>query len=273
MTQFQRIVKLCATVLAVVLAVSIIGGIVKAVVGISFAVDLFAKDPADKTVSSAELITAFDEHTVTALEIDLATAELYIEVGKSLEVSHNKSEIRVEQKENTLIIEEEDHLFWDENSIVTLTVPQDFSFTKVDIDTGAGKIRADGLQAHDLSLSIGAGDATFEQLTVTKDADVETGAGKLLIQKGSIERLDLELGVGKAEIVSALGDGSRMECGVGSLELTLLGGADTYTVRAHTGIGRFTVASDMVKESTTVGSGSNTVTVEGGVGSVDVVFA
>ncbi len=275
MTQLQKIIKYGAMAFAIFLAVAIIGGIVSAVVGLSFAVDVFTSDKVTEMGATTQTTSAFDAQTVTALEIDLAAADLRIREGAVLQVAIDREDITVKQSGDTLVVEEEEHLLRHENGTVTLTVPRDFSFLTADIDTGAGKIKVDVLKATELSLSLGAGEATFERLEVSKDADIEAGAGKLVIRYGMIEKLDLELGVGKAEIASALGDGSHVECGVGALELALIDGMnlDTYTVKAHTGIGRFTVSGETITDDKTVGSGENVITVEGGIGTVDVTFA
>ncbi len=273
MTRLQRVIKTLATLLAVFLAAAIVGGIVKTVIGLSFAVDLFTVDSVQEDVSLVSIMTDFDEKSITFLEVDLATANLRIEVGKTLQVSQNSNDVWVKQQGNSIVIEEREHPVWVKSGTVTLTVPKDFVFWSADIDTGAGRIQAETLYVKDLSLSVGAGEAAFETLSVSRVAEIETGAGKLTISDGAIQKLDLELGVGKAEIVSSLGDGSRAECGVGALSLTLLGGADTYTVRAQTGIGRFDVDGQVLAQDTSVGSGVNTVTVEGGIGSVDVTFS
>ncbi len=273
MTQLQKIIKYGAMAFAVFLAVAIIGGIVSAVVGLSFAVDVFTSVTHKEEISATKILTDFDENQITALEIDLATAALRIETGKDLQVSQNKAHVRVEEKGNTIVIEEEDHPFWDESGTVTLTVPQDFSFLTTEIEAGAGKIKVEVLKTADLTLSLGAGEAVFEQLSVSGRAEVETGAGKLIVKNGAIGKLDTELGVGKAEISAAIGNGSRVECGVGALQLTLLGGVGDYTVHAQTGFGSFAIDGQTVTENTTIGNGVNTVTVEGGVGTVDVTFA
>lgn len=266
MTQLQKIIKYCAMAFAIFLAVSIIGGIVSAVMGMSFAFDLLTPNE----VNEQSYTATFDADAVTALEIELAAAQLRVEVGDTLQVTNNKNDITVKQNGNTIVIEEEEHLFWKESGTVTLTVPQDLVFLRAEIDTGAGKIEADVLRTAELSLSLGAGEAVFDRLEVTKDADIETGAGKLVIEGGTLGKLDLELGVGKAEIASSLGDGSRVKCGVGALELMLLDGKDMYTVHARTGVGSFMIDGKTITDNTVVGGGANTVTVEGGLGSVTV---
>ncbi|MBE6763888.1 MAG: DUF4097 domain-containing protein [Ruminococcaceae bacterium] len=272
MTQFQRVIKTAATVLAIVLAVSIIGGIVQAVLGLSFVVDVFNGAVAKDNILAEAVVTDFDVGQITALDIDLAASTLRIEIGTVLQISNNQKDVSVRQQGNTLVVEEEKKPFTNDDGVVVLTVPEDMVFVTAQIEMGAGRLEAESLNTAVLDLSIGAGEAAVDTLTVTDKAEIETGAGRLLIQQGTFARLDMELGVGKADITAALGNGSRVECGVGSLKLGLLNGKTAYTVRADTGIGTFTVDGQTVSDNTTVGNGADVVTIEGGVGSVDVTF-
>ena len=52
MTIYQRAIKIAATALAIVLAAWIIGGIVHAVMSLSFAADLFTKDSDKEDITS-----------------------------------------------------------------------------------------------------------------------------------------------------------------------------------------------------------------------------
>lgn len=273
MTELQKIIKYIAMALAIVLAVSIVAGIVGSFMRLSFVMDILAPNNSDADKGASLIVSDEDLLSVSKLHIELAAAELTIAVGNELSVVSDKSFIEVSLNDGVLMIREQEHGFFEKAASVTMTVPQDLVFDKADIESGAAVIKAECLLAQHLSLSVGAGEARFAYLEATSDADIETGAGKLAVESGIMKDLDMAIGVGKAQVETSLIGSNSIETGVGALELTLIGPENEYAVTAITGLGSFTVDGTLIREDTTLGSGDTRVTVEGGVGSVTVDFA
>lgn len=222
-----------------------------------------------KTVNVSDVFT---KEQVSELEIDLLVADITVLKGNSIEIDSTKNSFRVYNRNGKLFLEEKNTLFSrDENRHVTIRLPEDFTFKKVDIDTGAGDISAELLSTEYLELDVGAGYVTFDELNVTKKCDIDCGAGTFSVKNGSLHNLDFSLGVGKADIAAKVLSNADIESGVGELNLNLLGGKDTYTLGIEKGLGIFTVDSQLVKESI-IGSGENKIHIEGGIGNISVKF-
>ena len=223
-----------------------------------------------ETVSESNVFTS---DQVSELEIELFTADITVLKGETLQIDSTKNCFRVHNRNGKLTLEEKNALFSrDESRHVTICIPEDFTFRKVEIDTGAGNINAEALKTEYLELDVGAGFVTFDNLDVTKKADIDCGAGTFTAKNGLLHNLDFSLGVGKADISAKLLANADIESGVGELKLLLLGGKETYPLAIEKGLGIFTVDSEFVKE-TVIGSGENKVKIEGGIGNINVSFA
>lgn len=222
-----------------------------------------------ETVSESNIFT---EEQVTELEIELVSADINILKGDSIKIDSTKNCFRVNNRNGKLTIEERNALFSrDESRQLTIYLPEDFLLKKTDIDTGAGDIKAESLRTEYLALDIGAGKTTFDNLEVTKETEIDCGAGVFTLKKGSLHNLEFDLGVGKADISAYILANAEIESGVGQLELNLSGGKEAYSIAIEKGIGIFTVDSKLVSESI-IGNGENKLKIEGGVGNISVTF-
>ena len=250
------------------LAYALIGLIVFSLLGIT---GLFSSIQLGlgETVNESDVFT---KEQVSELEIDLLVADITVLKGDSIEIDSTKNSFRVYNRNGKLSLEEKNTLFSrDENRHVTIRLPEDFTFKKVDIDTGAGDISAELLSTEYLELDVGAGYVTFDELNVTKKCDIDCGAGTFSVKNGSLHNLDFSLGVGKADISAHVLANADIESGVGELRLKLLGGKEAYTLAIEKGLGILTVDSQLISDSL-IGNGENKIKIEGGVGNINVSF-
>lgn len=208
---------------------------------------------------------------VQVLELEIRAADLEIAAGEKLYVQTDNPHITAEVSRGTLMIREEQHYDTLESSKLTIYIPEGMEFERVDMDTGAGRITADRLACGELELELGAGEADFSRLDVTRKADIEGGTGKFRIGSGSIQDLEFEMGVGEADLAAAFTGYTDIDAGVGALRIAVTGASmDAYTLRLTQGLGQITVNG--LPQSGTVGSGSELLEVSGGVGSVEILF-
>ena len=151
-------------------------------------------------------------------------------------------------------------------------LPENSQFKTVKIQAGAGKIQIENLVTDSLSLELGAGETSIQRLNVSENCKIESGAGKVSLLDGRIKNLDLDLGVGKFELTSSLLGSNKINAGIGSLELNLLGNKKDYLIKADKGIGAIHVDESVVSDDSTVGTGENTIKIDGGIGNIDVSF-
>ncbi len=270
MTASQKITKYAAIALAAILIVAIVGGIVQVIglVGGFFFGDDGVAD---------EMTTYAVSQDITSLILDANAADITMKEGDSFSVVSNLKYLTVEEQNGCLILRDRhrDSLFGGNNygnAVLTLTFPKVFVFDKVEIDTGAGRVTADSLVTARAELSFGAGDISFAALTVTDFLELEGGAGRIDIKGGAIHNLEADLGVGETRIVSALTGNCSIECGVGETRITVIGSLDFYSVRCEKGIGSATLDGDPMENGKTYGTGEERITVDGGIGTVKIVF-
>ena len=122
-----------------------------------------------------------------------------------------------------------------------------------------------------LKLDLGAGKTDIDNLIVSKDAFINTGAGKFQVLAGSINNLDFDIGVGEANIKTKLTGVNRFDAGVGALKLNLLGNLDDYRIKVSKGIGNISIDSKNVSEGE-IGNGDVIVDIDGGIGEIKVDF-
>lgn len=263
MTQAQKIIKYAAIGLAVLLIVSMIAGIV------TIASYLLSGGGISETVETVEI-----EGEIRSLEIDLEATNLTVKDGEAFKVETNNSYLVFENDEGTLSVEEKRHrVFGDKyEAELILTVPAGTVFGNVEINAGAGKVRIETLSADNVDFEFGAGEADIDALFVSGSADIDGGAGSIKIGSGSIAALDLDMGVGELTLHSALLGTNEINCGVGSVELALIGSEADYSVEIFKGLGAVTVNGEHLHDGETVGSGVNKLRVSGGVGEIRVTF-
>ncbi len=271
MTDLQKLIKGAAIVLAVILVITIIGGIVKAFAGISWLLG-----DRDSDLAGENKVYTLSQ-TIHSLQIDIGAAELSIQIGEAYKLESNHRKLTVTDKDGVLCIREEKGMYGsfggNYNGVkLTLTIPHGKVLKLAHITTGAGKVSVERLEADDVELEFGAGEVTIDYLYVKNKADIQTGAGKVTVKDGFLHDLDLEMGVGELSLMTALGGENHIEQGVGQLNLVLklLGGKDTYSLRVNKGIGSIHINGEAVTNGSVYGSGDTKVYIDGGIGAIDI---
>ncbi len=272
MTSFQRLIKYCATALAIFLIVTIIGGGVTAILTVTGAKSIKNKYDENKAqLSQLEEYIPADTKPEKLL-IETGSAEILIKKGESFTLKYAGVSFGFKEEKGKLTIESNEGSLFSFGAVgqLIITVPEKMSFKKVEISTGAGDISIENLVCDTLKLDLGAGQVSIDNIKVKKNAEIDGGAGEITIAQGNMTNADISLGVGKAEITAQLKGNSTVEAGVGDTRLTLKGNKADYRIVAEAGIGDFRVDGDRVSDGEVIGDGENFVEIEGGIGAVRV---
>ncbi|MBQ9747227.1 MAG: DUF4097 family beta strand repeat protein [Clostridia bacterium] len=265
MTSLQKAIKYASMAFAVLLALGIVSGLLRAVGLIDMLIDR------DAVAEETRVYEISDE--ITALDIRIGAAALTIRQGEAFSVESNLRDLRVKEKDGTLIIEEDTSFAKSyHDAVLVLCVPEGTVFEKASIETGAGVVTVDVLSASRLKLVFGAGDVRVDTLNASESAEIVGGAGRLTVSGGELHGLDLEMGVGELILTSALLGRSDLELGIGETEITLIGGEEDYTVDIEKGLGGITVDGESVSGSVVRGHGQNKIDVSGGIGAIRMFF-
>ncbi len=220
---------------------------------------------------------------ITNLDINLNYGELYFENGDKFTVqidSKYENDFYIEENGDCLSIRDERKKkripFSNKNnerSMVKLTLPEDFSFEKIRLTTGAGELNADSIKTAQLNVKIGAGEFHIKHLLVSDCANIDGGAGEIWVGDGNIHNLSMSFGAGEVHMHAAVTGNSQISAGVGELHLALIGNPDDYSATIAKGIGHCSVSGFTSCHSGTYGDGPNKLKISGGVGEISVSFA
>ena len=266
MTELQKVIKYLAIAFAIFLAISIIISIVSLICNIFF-YDVGVLD---------EMREIEISQNIDRIHIEIGAAHLKVVEGDRFALSTNLEKLNVTCSDTRLYIEQRQRVVVSihstNNGEVILTVPSGVVFESFELEAGAGEVNIQFLNSDRVNFEFGAGRVSIGNLVATGSAEIETGAGELIIADGRVNNLDLDLGVGKTELRASLAGECSINCGVGETNVSIKGKSSDYSMRISTGIGSVTVDGTALKGNTVLGNGSNKLNIEGGVGTVNIEF-
>lgn len=267
MSTGQRIIKSLAVAFGLFLTFTIFFSIVG---GLYAFTSMFSKD--NVIEENTSILLNQSTENIKYLDIDVNSSNLVIKPGNSFIIETNNKHIKYKIDNNELKIKEEGYHLTNSKlkSELIITIP-DTNLNEIDINTGAGNLNIDSINTEKLDIDLGTGTTLINNL-YSKRADIDTGAGTFTINNGSINDLDLDVGVGEVKITSNITGNSSISSGVGKLSLNLLNTFDNYRFEVNKGIGKVTINDTEVGDNITLGNGTNTIKLDGGIGEIVVNF-
>lgn len=212
-------------------------------------------------------------YKISAIDVDLKSTSLEILRGEKFEIKKENlpEDIAIEMNNGVLRIEEELFRFWNSSrdGVITIYVPQDIVLDDLDIKIGAGKVLVSNIGAERFDLEQGAGKVEIKSSTFN-DTSIEGGAGKISIEESTLNNLEMSSGVGSTVIEGHILGNNSIHCGVGSVKLKLFDEREDYRIEVDKGIGSIKI--DKEDAPSVSGNGTNTLKIDGGVGSVSIDF-
>lgn len=274
MSEGQKVIKYIAIAFAIFLIVNIIGGIITA-----FACIIGVTGITGQISSSSENMVNFSESYigVEELQIECKLSNLTIKEGKEFKIEAITGENRFECENTDGILkikEKEFRFFWNNvnDSNITVYIPENTKLTNVKIETGAGKVTIEKLSSKKLKLDLGAGSVKIFDINVETEAKINGGVGKVEIENSVLNNLDLDCGVGEFKMTAKLIGNADIDCGIGKLEINLIGNEKDYKISAKKGLGSFIINSKEIQNDTTYGNGENYIKIDAGVGSTVIKY-
>lgn len=277
MTGVQKLIKLFALLMACVIIVGIGGAVVATVafVGMAIGVD-------DGDIREVSQVWADEEGNaqgkIRNLKVDVGATQVIVkafEDAKAVSVETNLDYLETGKENETLRVKEKSHFGlnapWHRGRVL-VKLPKDYEFEKIEIEVGAGALEVADLSGREMRLELGAGKTEIRNLTVKDRARINGGAGYLVLRDSVLHDLDLDLGAGRSEIVVDITGNSRIDSGVGSLDLELQRSQDQYYFRIDKGLGGILLDGETVNDGK-YGNGENELVIDSGVGSVTIKTA
>ena len=142
------------------------------------------------------------------------------------------------------------------NNQLIIHIPRETVFTRVDISVGVGTLEVEHLSAIEMSVDVGVGEAVFRSFDAS--------------------RATVECGVGRVELNGAVGESISFNNGIGETVFHSTGRKSDHDLTLSSGIGAITVDGSSqggFGNNSRINSGAEIkITVENGIGSVDISF-
>lgn len=294
MSEIQKVIKYVAMGFAIFLAVSIISGIITAVVHVTG----YFSDNGGETV---DIVKEFDSDSVRDIRIEMKAGELKVKEGSGdkiyVEVANAREDFEVNLSSGgNLVIKDKKEFFrfisFDgRKTVVTVSLPRDFVAERMNIEAGAGGIKISDVRANKLSIDLGAGNTDIRNIRVDKldmnagagniygtnlyaeDVDIDGGVGNITLEEVEFYNTDVDSGVGNVEIAGLLYGKNEFDGGVGETRLRIANSSDAYRVRVEKGLGSIRINGEKYSNvnwnNTTA---ENSIFAKGGVGNINIEF-
>ena len=179
MTTAQKVIKYIALGFAAFLIVTIISAILSGGYALLRAFGLIH---VDKNIVTEELkVISSEVKEISTLKIDLSCTNLDVKIGDNFKVETNNSKITFTNDNGSVKIKEENRNWLNNNkeSNLIIYIPRDMiAIDETKIETGAGKINIEKLNTQSLYLELGAGDVHIENVVATAETKIDGGARK-----------------------------------------------------------------------------------------------
>lgn len=263
--------------LAIALATFIILGMFAALVGgVTFLVSLTGGESWQWSGQSNNWTSSdVAEQQIKSLDLNVKATNVRLrqaDDGELVRIETNNEHISSWISDGVLNVVEKSHglLGWGGTGEVVVYLRKDARLENVKLEIGAGSLTIEKLDAKWIDLNLGAGRTEISSIKVTDGAKIDGGAGVLVIQDGDLRDARIDLGAGKAEITAKLTGHSKVDSGVGKVELNLSGNEKEYTIKVDKGLGSVTLNGTKLSDNAVWGSGSNDIEIESGVGAVEI---
>lgn len=178
MTTAQKVIKYIALGFAAFLIVTIISLILNGGYALLSAFGIIQKN----VITEDLKVISSEVKEVSTLKIDLAFTNLDIKTGDIFKVETNNSKITFENNNGNVKIKEKNTNWLSNNnrsSNLIIYIPEDMIvIDETNIETGAGKINIEKLNTQTLYLELGAGDVHIENVIATRETKIDGGARK-----------------------------------------------------------------------------------------------
>lgn len=270
MKEFQKIIKYAAIAFALYLSITIIGAIVGGVLAISTGIYGASVIMEQKDIERVDVTKEFEQFN--KLDLEIAASNLTIKTeGNQFKVETYRipKTTKIEVDNGTLKIRDNKKIINSQESNIIIYIPEETIIEDIKLEMGAGTVNLNKINSEKIHFSFGAGSVNIREL-IAKEARIECGAGQVIIEDTDLTNAKLDSGVGKLVYSGYMRGRTKIDSGIGEVILNLEGGSEIYTIEAEKGIGDIRINNESVPNETIKGNGENKISIDGGIGSIQV---
>lgn len=274
MTIAQKIIKYLANAFAAFLVVTIISTLLS---GAYIMLSAFGLIHTNNNIVTEDLkVISTEVKELSTLKIELSCTNLDIKIADKFKVETNNSEITFEENNGSVKIKEKNKNWLSNNNVssnLIIYIPEDMiAIDETNIKTGAGKINIENLNTQGLYLELGTGDVHIENVRATGDTKIDGGLGETELKACEIHNLNANLGMGEFTFNGKLSGKSKIDSGIGAIDINLSDNKDNYTIDVDNGLGNVTLDGEKLEMDRVYGTGENYLYINGGIGEIKIDF-
>lgn len=271
MTTIQKVIKYLAIALALFIIFNIFYGAIELTKTIVTSISNEINNKEE--IKEGYNIISNDLSEINTLKILNDNDNIEIKIGDSFKVITNDLNVKYNYENGTATISSESNLnlIRKNRGNIIIYIPDNYNFNNVELHFGAGKLEVEKLSVNELTMELGAGKVNIDNLSVLSSAKITGGAGNIKIEDCIFNNLNLKLGIGNTKIEGNLLGNNSITTGVGKLSLDLTNNLDNYSFTINKGIGNIKIDDNEVFNSNSlIGNGVNKISINGGIGNVDI---
>ena len=270
MKEFQKIIKYLAIAFGLYLAITIIGFIISVGLAICTGICGVQMISEQTDIERIDITKNFEEFS--KLKVEIASANLTIKSeGEEFKIETYQipEATKIQNSDGTLVIKDTKKFVYNNESNIIIYIPVNTKLEEMKLELGAGTVNIEKINSDKIEFSFGAGSVNVKEL-ISEDAKIECGAGQVIIEDTNLYNAKIDSGVGKLVYSGEMTGNSKVNCGIGEVILNLQGGTEKYSVKTEKGLGDIKVNGTSVANESTIGNGANEISVEGGIGNIEI---
>ena len=160
-------------------------------------------------------------------------------------------------------------------SVITLYLPEGYTFDKAEINMGAGFLSVEQLIAKEVEAKIGAGEVDLSTCDCDK-LDINVGAGDFSIHDMQIGELKCVVGMGNITLNGTISEDAKAECSMGNISLNLANEVTDFDYKLEASVGNITLDGEqyagLASEKKIDHQAEHTMKLQCAMGNIDVSF-
>ena len=223
----------------------------------------------------------FQGKAVKKLNVEVGGCDFHVEESTDGEfkiTAENAKKVQGYIEEETLYVKATNKTIVDGNDNtcdIILIIPAGYTFEKIDMEIGAGRMALCNLQAEDMELEVGAGKIETKELQADT-LKASAGVGEIIIGKMQVTKLDAKVGMGNLKAFGQVSEMVSAECAMGNITLEIDGAQTDYNYSVEGGMGKIEIGEDSyngVTNEQSINNGADSkMEIECAVGNIQIEF-
>lgn len=228
------------------------------------------KDYGNETIDSLDLdVTTSKVYIVEGDSFHIQGSKI---VEDTVEVGVRENTLYIKEKDDLRSWIDKIGIYFDlEETVITVTVPKGFVAKQADFDIKAGTLKIESFATEQLDMEVNAGKVSIDRMTVNMGGAISLGAGSVKGDQIDAHNLEVEISAGSCNLEGAFYGALDLECSAGSLNLDTSLSDNEYSYDLERNAGSIQINGKSYKDyDNTNKSANNSIKVVVSAGSVNI---